>query len=59
MQELACREIREITFEIGIMDKYGREINDLRERSFLRVLPEEDLLGATARLHHVRWLQED
>lgn len=35
----SLQEIREITFEIGILGKYGLDINDPKEMHALRALP--------------------
>ncbi len=36
---MSLQEIQEITFEIGMMGKYGLDINDSQESHVLRALP--------------------
>ncbi len=40
----SLQEIQEITFEIGMLSKYGLDINDPQESHVLRALPGEDVL---------------
>jgi hypothetical protein len=56
---MSLQEIQEITFEIGMLGKYGLDINDSQESHVLRALQREGLLGAGAAVHHVCRLQED
>ena len=56
LQEI--QEIQEITFEIGMLGKYGLDINDSQESHVLGRCG-EDILGAGAHLRNVRWLQEN
>ena len=52
-------EIREISFDIGMLGRHGLDINDPQETHVLRVLPGMGVLGAGAGLHHVCGVQED
>jgi len=47
-------EIREITFEIGMLGKYGLDINDPQEIPGPAVAAGEDVLGTGAAVHHIR-----
>ena len=55
----SLQEIQEITFEIGMLGKYGLDINDPQETPRPAGAAGEGLLGAAAHLHHVCRLQED
>ena len=53
------QEIQEITFEVGMLGKYGLDIDDPPENACSAGAAGKGLLSAAAHLHHVRRLQED
>jgi hypothetical protein len=55
----SLQEIREITFEIGMLGRYGLDINDPLVQPRPAIAAGEALLRAGAGVHHVRRLQED
>jgi hypothetical protein len=51
--------LQEIGFEIGMLGKFGLDINASQESQVLRALPGRTISALQAHLHHVCRLQED
>ncbi len=55
-KDRSLQEVKEITFEIGMLGRYGLDINDPKELHVLRSLP-GGLQRLAAGPHHARGIQ--